>query len=58
MSTKDFNENFLSPLLEKISKKNRCYFLMSDFKFTFLKIDSHHSVSKYYNNLCFYHFAP
>ena len=58
MSINEFNDNFLLPLLDKISKSNKQCFLMGDFNIDLLKKDSKTSISNFYDNMISHFFSP
>ena len=58
MSINEFNEKYLSPLLEKLIKEDKFCVLMGDFNLDLIKKDSKSSISDFYNIMCSYFFAP
>ena len=58
MSVFDFNENYLSSLLDKISKENKKSILMGDFNINLLDLDRKTNVSNFHNLLPSHMFSP
>ena len=54
----DFNSKYLTPLLEKLNREDKFYFLMDDFNINLVKINSESHNSKIYNTMCSYFFTP
>ena len=42
MNIKEFNDGYLTELLEKLSKENKTIFLLGDFNVNLLYYDIHH----------------
>ena len=58
MSVNEFNDNYLLPLLDKISNLNKKCLLVGDFNIDLLKSHSKDSFGNFYNNLTSYFFLP
>ena len=58
MPVDDFNDFYLNPLLEKLSKDNKLCFLMGDFNIDLLHYDSHPSTNEFLDTLASNHFLP
>ena len=55
---KDFNDNIIEPLLNKISTEGKLCSLMGDFNIDLLKIDARDDFSDFFNLLSSHFFAP
>ena len=55
---KDFNDNIIEPLLNKISTEGKLCSLMGDFNIDLLKIDTRGDFSDFFNLLSSHFFAP
>lgn len=58
MKISDFNENYMLPLLDKISKIDKKCFLVGDFNIDLLKKESKTPVFDFYENMTSYFFSP
>ena len=59
MSINDFNNNYMTPLLEKTSCKNKTLVLLGDFNINLLKHDTDDEVSDFFALIsCFFSSSP
>ena len=58
MKLNEFNEYFLNPLLEKLSKENKSTFLLGDFNVDLLKYDHHASTNEFLDSFSSHFFLP
>ena len=58
MLVDDFNENYLTPLLKKITAENKNIFLTGDFNINLLNTESDEHTSSFLNNLTSNLFMP
>ena len=58
MDLEEFNECYLSILLEKLSKENKSVFLLGNFNVDLLKYDKHNSTNDFLDNLSSNYFLP
>jgi len=58
MSIENFNDFYLNPLLEKISKENKTIFLLGDFNIDLLKYDYHPPTNEFLDSLSSNYFLP
>ena len=54
----DFNEQYIQPILHKISKEKKECVLMGDFNIDFLKTSGNNTASQFYNSLQSYFYTP
>ena len=54
----DFNDNYLNPLLDKISKERKSIFLFGDFSVNLLKYDCHALTNKFFDYLSCHMLLP
>ena len=57
-SIQDFNLNFLSPLISKLSLESKLCFIMGDFNIDLIKSSTNMSISNFYQIMCSSYFAP
>ena len=58
MSVNEFNNDYLTPLLDKASSENKLIFLTGDFNVDLLKADTNKDFAEYLDNLSSYDFHP
>ena len=58
MPISEFTEEYLPPLLEKISKEKKTYFLMGDFNIDLLRLNRNNAINSFYQTMCSYYFSP
>ena len=58
MSEKEFNDDFLTPLTQKLSKENKKVYLTGDFNIDLLKINTNEAVDEYLDTLTSNHLMP
>ena len=58
MDPKEFIDDYLHPLVEKISSENKLCFLMGDFNLNLIKTSSHSQTKSFINSLSSYFFSP
>ena len=58
MSIESFNDFYLNPLLDKLSKENKTIFLLGDFNIDLLKYDSHPPTNEFLDSLSSNYFLP
>ena len=58
MSINEFNELYLTELLDKITSENKTIFLLGDFNIDLIKNESDSNVSEYFNHLSSNHLLP
>ena len=58
MKLNDFNENFLDPLMEELSTKDKSVYLMGDFNIDLMKIDIDNNTSIFFDSMTSNLFVP
>ena len=58
MPVNDFNDNYLSPVLHKLSTGNKSVIILGDFNVDLLKCDTDLNTSEYFNLLSSNNFLP
>ena len=58
ITIQQFNNDYIDPLLEKISVENKFCSLMGDFNIDILKTDTNDNVNAFYNSVTSHFFAP
>ena len=58
MDLNEFNENYLDPLMEKLSLENKKIFLMGDFNIDLLKVDLDCNTTTFFDNMTSNLFVP
>ena len=58
ITVQQLNNDYIDPLLEKISVENKFCSLMGDFNIDFLKTDTNDNVNAFYNSAKSHFFAP
>ena len=58
MNLNEFNEDYLEPLIEKLSKENKNIFLTGDFNVYLMTIDSDYNTSNYFETFTSNLFVP
>ena len=58
MDLDEFNENYLNFLLDKLSKENKCVFLLGDINVDLLKYDKHAPTNEFQDSLPSHMFLP
>ena len=58
MSVNEFNNDYLTPLLDKASSENKLIFLTGDFNVDLLKADTNKDCAEYLDILSSYDFLP
>ena len=58
LSLNDFNEQYIQPIIHKISKEKKECVLMGDFNIDFLKTTGNNAASQFYNSLQSYFYTP
>ena len=58
MSVNEFNNDYLTPLLDKASSENKLIFLTGDFSVDLLKADTNKDFAEYLDILSSYDFLP
>ena len=58
MKLNDFNENFLDPLMEELSTKDKSVYLMGDFNIDLMKIDIDNNTAIFFDSMSSNLFAP
>ena len=51
MEIAEFNEYFINPLMSKLSKENKTFFLLGDFNIDLLKIDIENNITNFFDML-------
>ena len=58
MDNTDFNKNYLNPILDKMSKKNKQVFLLGDFNIDLLNYNDHQPTNEFLDSLASNSFLP
>ena len=58
MDLDEFNDNYLNILHDKLSKENKCVFLLGDFNIELLKYDKHAPTNEFLDSLSSHTFLP
>ena len=58
MDLNDFNTNYLNTLLDKVSRKQKSVFLLSDFNVSLLNYNNHNPTNEFLDSLAFNYFVP
>ena len=58
MDLDEFNDNYLNILLDKLSKENKCVFLLGDFNIDLSKYDKHAPTNEFLDSVSSHTFLP
>ena len=58
MELQEFNDNYLNPLLDKITEENKKIFLMGDFNVDLMKTDTDFNTSQFFDTMTFNLMVP